>query len=315
MPDKQQPKDRALKPIHRGTGATDSERYLAELADKTFLDLWSYPNTFNDKRGHEAGDGKEICDLLVVFGNDVLVFSDKSIKWKDGPDAAVSWKRWYKRAIAKSVQQIRGAERWLREHPNRVFIDKACLHPLPLDLPVPERRRFHGIAVALGAEEAGRKYYGGHDGSFIIAPAIKGEAHAPKDSTPCRPFHIGDVDPDGPFVHVFDQSGLDLIMAELDTVSDFVRYLIHRADAIRSETIIAAENEADLLAFYLLNEDQQGRYVSSAKDAVSGTACVIEGGLYNDLQSRPEYQAKMRANEISRTPTHKRATRCVLRRV
>ncbi len=290
---------REFTKIDRGTGSTDSERYLASLAEKTFLSLWSYPNTYNDNRGSKTGDGKEICDLLVVFGDDVLLFSDKNIEWKDNLDITISWKRWYKRAIGKSVQQIRGAERWLREHPDRVFLDSSCSQRLPIGLPPAERRRFHGIAVALGAEEAGRAAFGTSDGSFIIVPSIKGDAHSPQDNTACMPFLIGDVDPDGPFVHVFDKSGLDLVMAELDTVSDFVRYLNHRANAIRAEKIVIAEHEADLLAFYLQNEDEEGGHVFAKKGAAPSTAYVVQGGLYEQLTARPEYKARVQANSIS----------------
>ena len=53
-------------------GTTDSERALTRLARKAFLTLWSYPNVFTDEgRAGGKGDGKELCDLLVVFGNDV----------------------------------------------------------------------------------------------------------------------------------------------------------------------------------------------------------------------------------------------------
>lgn len=157
----------------------------------------------------------------------------------------------------------------------------------------------HGIAVALGAEEAGKQFFGGKDGSFIVAPSIKGEDHAPAGDGACSPFHIGDVDPGGPFVHVFDKPALDLLMQELDTVADFVRYLNHRADAIRSERIVIAENEADLLAFYLQNEDNRGGHVFAVKDVAPSTVYAIEGGLYERLCSRPEYKAKKLANEIS----------------
>src|SRR5262245_53111241 len=36
--------------IVRSAGETPSERYLAQLADRSFLRLWSYPNTFIDKK-------------------------------------------------------------------------------------------------------------------------------------------------------------------------------------------------------------------------------------------------------------------------
>ncbi len=58
-------------------GTTASERALTRLARKAFLSLWSYPNVYSDEgrsKGKGKGDGKELVDLLVVFGNDVLLF-------------------------------------------------------------------------------------------------------------------------------------------------------------------------------------------------------------------------------------------------
>lgn len=59
-------------------GTISSERALASLARKAFLSLWSYPNVFTDEgRANGKGDGEELCDVLVVLGNDVLLFSDR----------------------------------------------------------------------------------------------------------------------------------------------------------------------------------------------------------------------------------------------
>ena len=123
----------AMEPIRRGKGVTESERYLAQLANSTFLELWSYPNTFIDKRSAAIAEGKELADLLVACGDDVIIFSDKSIAWPSG-DVGQSWSRWYRRAVKKSVDQIRGAERWLRQFPERVFLDRACSQKLPIEL-------------------------------------------------------------------------------------------------------------------------------------------------------------------------------------
>jgi hypothetical protein len=71
-----------MKKIVRGSGTTPSEKYLAKLADKTFLNLWSYPNLFIDKMEGGTSVGKELCDLLVVCGDDIIIFSDKSIEWQ-----------------------------------------------------------------------------------------------------------------------------------------------------------------------------------------------------------------------------------------
>src|SRR5205823_1459355 len=101
-----------------------------------FLSLWSYPGVFRDQGKTSAdGDGKEICDLLVVFGRDILIFSDKHCEFKDSGRLAVDWQRWFRKAIERSGDQAWGAERWLREHPTRVFLDRKCTQPLPVPLP------------------------------------------------------------------------------------------------------------------------------------------------------------------------------------
>jgi len=63
--------------IKRGEGFTATERTLAGFANRSFLRLWSYPNTFNDRTKSSSGGGQEIADLMVVFARHVLIFSDK----------------------------------------------------------------------------------------------------------------------------------------------------------------------------------------------------------------------------------------------
>jgi hypothetical protein len=65
--------------IKRGLGRSATEAKLAALADKIFLNLWTYPNLYTK-------DGKELCDVLVVCGDDVLIFSDKAIAWQEDKD-------------------------------------------------------------------------------------------------------------------------------------------------------------------------------------------------------------------------------------
>jgi hypothetical protein len=57
-------------PISKSPGVTRTERLLADLCERSFLKLWSYPNPIRN-------DGDELCDLLAVFGNDVFVFFDR----------------------------------------------------------------------------------------------------------------------------------------------------------------------------------------------------------------------------------------------
>ena len=122
--------------IVRSQGINESEQYLKRLCDRTFLSLWSYPGVYRDQNKiTPTGDGKEVVDLLVVFGHDIVLFSDKACKVPRTGDAHLDWSRWYRRAIEKSADQLWGAERWIRNYPHRLYMDRQCLVPFPLELP------------------------------------------------------------------------------------------------------------------------------------------------------------------------------------
>lgn len=291
-----------MEPISRGQGLTESERYLAALADRTFLNLWSYPNTFIDKKGKNGGDGKELCDLLVVCGDDVIIFSDKSIGWPKHEDVNVSWARWYRRAVEKSVDQIRGAERWLRQFPERVFIDRLCTRPLPIALPPPDRARVHGVVIALGAQAACKQHCNDDDGSLMVLGPLKGKDHTNPQAKAYMPFAIGDVDPGGPFVHVFDEGALDLVLGEMDTISDFTCYLQEREKFIRGGRMVHSPSEAEMLALYLQHFGSHGDHVfpmPSAFGMPDDYAIMLTQGSFGDFENGLEYKAKKEADKIS----------------
>ena len=243
-----------------------------------------------------------MCDLLIVCGDDVIIFSDKSIEWPKVDDIGVAWPRWYRRAIEKSVAQICGGKRWLTQFPKRIFLDPACTQQFPIELPPVPRRRVHGIIVALGANLACANHFPGSSGTFVIFPTLKGSEHKNPGAEGLMPFAIGDVSPDGSFIHVFDDQALDIVMYELDTVSDFTNYLIKREDAIRSEKLAWAPGEEDLLAYYLTSgsEDREHDFVKpSGKPFKENDRLVIEEGSYASLIRRPAYLRKKQADEIS----------------
>src|SRR4051812_34436003 len=100
-------------PNVRSDGVTTAERYLKRLCDRSFLSLWSYPGLYRDQGGGGGkGDGKELCDLLVVFENYIIIFSDKDCAFPDSGDLERDWCRWYRRAVEHSAKQVWGAERW-----------------------------------------------------------------------------------------------------------------------------------------------------------------------------------------------------------
>jgi hypothetical protein len=229
------------------------------LADRTFLRLWSYPNTFNDRPKGATGGGQEIADLLAVFEDHVVLFSDKEIEWQNDKPLDLAWKRWFKRAVEGSVTQLKGAERWLDRHPNRIFTDKLCTQRLPIPMPIKGNRIVHLVAVVSGVETASRRYFRDPRGTHMIQPALKGPAHVNTERADFRPFFVGDVNPDGNFVHVFDPIGLEIVMKELDTVADFTTYLVARSKFLRSGQLGLVAGEEHLLAAYIMNGFKNGR--------------------------------------------------------
>lgn len=288
-------------PIIRSEGLTESERYLAELADRSFLNLWSYPNPYRSQKLGGAGDGKEICDLLVVCDPHILIFSEKEITWTDKP-MDVAWPRWCRRAVFDAAAQLKGAERWINEFPDRIFLDKLCEVPFPLGFPPPERQRVHRIIVARGAADACRKYFEGGLGTFVIAPDLKGQDHCTPAAEAYAPFTIGDIDPAGDFVHVFDDVSLDIVMRELDTISDFTEYLDKRAAFVRSGRLERAHGEEDLLAYYAIHLNDDGDHDFTAPEGRSWDdvkSVAIGDGNWANYVANPQYLAKKEADKVS----------------
>ena len=281
--------------IKRGIGFTPTEKSLAALADMIFLNLWTYPNLFGTA-------GKELCDLLVVCGDDVLIFSDKSIKWSSGADVKVAWPRWHRKAIGKSAAQINGAARALRDHPDQLFLDAGCKQRFPLTLPPADRRRVHLIAVALGACQACAEYRNEAPGYFAIDPALKGDDHTNAAADGFKLFAIGDVQPDGGFIHVFNEPVLELLARELDAVTDFTRYLMRRERIIRSGHLAPVAGEHDLLAHYLLSggpDEEHDFRRPGGGDWREGEKLEIPAGTFAALAAQPGYKARKEADKVS----------------
>src|SRR5258706_3388359 len=223
------------KTIHRGEGITSSERYLQELCERSFLSLWIYPDVY-------SAPGKQVCDLLVVFDNHVLIFSDKHYKFPNTGNLQLDWDRWFRGAIAESAKQIYGAERKLTTNPDKLFLDAGCKYPFPLRLPSRENVCIHRIVVAHGASERCKELFGG-SGSLSLISASADEINVP--------FTIPQVNPQKGFTHVFDDITLDIVLRTLDTITDFLGYLSKKEEFFQSGTIISVAGEEDLLAHYL----------------------------------------------------------------
>ena len=263
--------------ILRGAGQNDSERFLFLLAEQTFLNIWTYPNVYRNQKinGSDKGDGKELCDVLIVCGDDVIVFSDKDIGWCETANAEVAWGRWLREAVLSSANQLYGAMRWLKEGglSSRLYLDKACTQAFPIELPPPERMRLHGIVVAAGANDASKRARPHFEGRLTIDSGCAGS----KKRANFPAFTLGDIDPSKPFVHVFDRGGIAMLLTHLNTITDFANYLNLRERAIRTKQIGSACGEDDILGVYLQSTLDDGSHAFPFREGLK--ANILRGRL------------------------------------
>ena len=283
--------------IHRRDGTTSAERYLKRLCDHSFLSLWSHAGVYRDQfDSPTAKIGKEVCDLLVVFQEHIIIFSDKDCVYPDGENEELNWRRWYQRAIQESAKQIWGAERWIKSKPQRLFIDSGCTQRFPYPLPDPTTAIIHRIIVAHGASEKCKAALGG-SGSLMMVSTMLESAQATNVAESSRPFTIGQVDPAKGYVHVFDDTSLEIVMRTQDTITDFVQYLTKKERFMTGGTAVFAAGEEELLAYYLRDINADGEHDFIVPADLNGLA-IVEG-LWDEFIHSPEYRAQQKANQVS----------------
>jgi len=278
------------------TGFTDEEVFLNNLGDNSFLKFWSWPNLFRDQGDcSNKGDGKEICDLTVVFGDDIILFSDKKIKFNTSKDVKIAWSRWCRRAIGNSVKQIKGARRWFEQYPNRIYVDSKCSQKIPVSIPDKSKMRLHNVVVCHGIEEVLGSY--NREASFIFDNAIRGDSHW--DESESKPFCIGQVF-EGNFVHIFNESTIELVLREFDTTKDFIYYLQQREVLLSSDKHIRVLSESDIMQLYYegFDEEKEGRSIIPKEFDGAGSVVIDMGGIHRLLKN-PSFLAKKQEDRIS----------------
>lgn len=244
---------------------TRSERFVADLCRRAFLRLWAHPSPIMlDKKN------KELCDCLVAFSDDVIIFSVKEIQYK-GPslrddveqqseaEAAkqyeeykVHLKRWKKKALEDSKGQILGAERYLRRGGRVRTRDGQNLR-----IPKPDCIRIHRIAVALGAGDN-------------ISLGLEGDPESP--------------------VLILRETDLAPVLTHLDTVQDLVGFIRWFFDEMKdTRMILQGGGLQDLLPWYL-----SGDHLNHL-DAEDGhpSLMVIEAGTWEAYLQGEDYHELM----------------------
>ena len=198
--------------------------------------------------------GKELCDVLVVCPPDVIIFSVKEVALKHRSKPEVGWSRWRKKAVEDSAKQIYGAERHIRSATHVIRSDGSS----GLALPEPPELRVHRVAVATGS---------------------RGEV----------PIPFGDFGKG--FVHVFDEISAQTLLSELDTVTDFIGYLIAKENFCSQVKHMIQVREEDLLAIFLQGDR---RFPDEGPDVL-----VLADDLWDAFMKRTEVAAKQEAGKVS----------------
>lgn len=277
--------DYSLRQVNFGEGLNSSEQLLKKLGDQSFLRFWSHANT-------RISPTQEVCDLLVVCGDNVILFSDKTAEFDVNADPGVAWRRWYRKAVTKSSNQLSGATRVVTSPHCRIYKDRVCQVKLGIPIPPSDRMELHRVAVvSFPKAEAEQRLL-----SPILSfdSSIAGDQHIDAQATP---FVVGDVLPNSEFVHVMDDAGLRAALTTLDTISDFSRYLDARKKFIRHGSANSAENELCMLARYLLSFDEDGVPLDIDHESSSATALTTDE--WNSLEFLQVLADRAEANRES----------------
>jgi hypothetical protein len=211
-----------------------SEAFLKTLADRTFLKLWAIPNTFYKP-------GKEMTDLIIPFGEDIVIISDKTSRFDLETSVELAWSRWWRGAVEKSLKQLECAMRTVNQRPTSVFTDAKARVPTPISLDPSRTKKLHLVGIARP------------DHDPMIVPAQWQDLTYVGGNTN-KPFEIGKIEIKDTIVHLFDGPTINLLLETLDTAPDFIAYLRGREVALRKASTYEFL-ERDLLGAALIGWD------------------------------------------------------------
>jgi hypothetical protein len=201
-----------------------------------------------------------LCDCLIVCDLHIIIISVKECAFRDTGNTT-GWERWKKNAIEKSLSQIGGAQSWLSTQDRFQRADGRIVQLPPQNL-----RRYHRIAVALGAN---------------------GQV----------PIHFGDQQ-DG-FVHLCDERSLGAIFVSLDTITDFVEFLSETEALFASGTriIFSGGGIEDLLALYLgWGESYK---IPGRLDGAMPDMLILQNDLWTGLSSSESFHQRQKNLHVS----------------
>lgn len=259
--------------IERGIPVNTTEKTLSDLCDLAFLKLWSFPNPYKEP-------GKELCEVLVVFDNNIIIFSVKNIKYNENKGLA-GWQRWKRKAIDESITQINGAEKWIKNHPDQIYLNKNCNTIIPINSK--KKFKIYRIVVAHGISDSIANIPGNTSGSLGIKYS---------DNNDFEDIQYFVELPKSPIYHILDSANLEILLKELDTITDFINYLKEKEKAIKLSKIVTYTGEEDVMGQYLRTiEPETGKHYI-LKDKNKDLIVDFENMIWKNFSNSYEYKEK-----------------------
>lgn len=261
------------------------EDFINQIAYKSFFKYWCYPNPKD-----ELGDKKEICDLLIVFKDVIIIICVKNYEFKG------VYERYFRKTIEKDIKQIAGAERKLTDRRTTVYIK----HP--------------GRSVEIFNKNAVNK---------IFRVVVHLGEHV-------RFYPLFERTNKDKFVNILDKETFEMLLSELDTLPDFIEYLekkeiafkdrfaiilpkeendfdsntadqfqkysFTKPDYIQQKYVLISGTEFDLLALYLKDNRQIPDQITSER---FGWLFLQIDGTWVDFQKRKEVLLKKSQDHFS----------------
>lgn len=177
------------------------EEAVNTLAFNTYLKYWCYPGPKD-----ENNFNKEICDLLILFKDTMIILSVKNYAFKG------NYERYFRSTLDKAVSQVAGAERRLMDSSRELHIKHADFSGIKFT--PSEYKHVHRIIV-------------NHNTAPLFYPGTR-------------------ITQTGKLVHIFNWDAFLGLVKELDTIPDFIQYLAEREKILANKiTTIVNGSEED----------------------------------------------------------------------
>ena len=262
----------------------EGEEAVLRIASTTYLKYWCYPDPKD-----ELGNGKQICDLLILFQNVAIIIEVKNYEFKG------NYERYFNKTLKKAVSQINGAER-------KLFKSN-------MDLTI--KHYLKGVA------------------NFDRTKYTKIQRLVVNLSTVPLFYPGGELTKSNEYVHIFNWFAFLKVVQELDTIPDFIQYLETRENTFKEKQLVIAHGEEedwtvetnqeflkyssklnptekpfviisgtelDLLADYLTYDRNFNKHILS--DKYNGANIQLDNS-WNEYIERAEVQRKKKEDEKS----------------